>query len=760
MSDSSTTPTLARRLARLLGGSGPAARRSGRLDIDLSEIVVDVDGVGRLGRAVPPAQSRALVALAEPAPFGLGTETLHDTRVRDTWQVPRDLVHVDWGRHLDAMLETAAAVLDLPLGRRLTADLHSMLVYDKGQFFAPHQDSEKDDDMVATLVVTLPSRHTGGQLVVHEADRQAAYRSSADEVDAVVLYADQVHEVKPVRSGYRISLTFNLMAVGAVSDPPPEGRVQEAALLLERYFARPLPRRWSGDDAKLPQRFTYLLDHEYTPAALSWRRLKGTDVEAARRLRAAVETLGGETVLALTDIHEIWDADTGGRGWGRYREDQPHVDDVDLGGLIEEEIVVTHWLLPGQPVARPVSLGLDPREVGAKTASVATKPYAAEYEGYMGNYGNTVDRWYHRAAVVVWPSRLAFVNRAEADTDLALEDLRRRAAAGGVEQASTDALTLEPIWPASVRTASDRTDLLGRTLALAALLDANAADVLLRPFAATDLTATHAAALATVAERHGAPWVVRQMERWPVEPRPGAGPTAEWMSGLPVLAAALRGQPAIARVLLDLVWSTLEARVGALARAQPTRSVVAQLTEVATPVAALLRAAALAGQADLCRRVVATVTAHAGLRSTATVMARLADDWDGDTRVTAGVVDVARYAVARLREELARPVRDPQDWSLTAPPGCGCRDCQTLAAFLADSREHVLAWPLAQHGRDHVAMRVRSAESPVAVRTIKQGRPYTLELTKKPAIFDQEAARRRQAEDDLVGVADLLASWA
>ena len=41
-----------------------------------------------------------------------------------------------------------------------------MLVYGKGQFFLPHQDSEKDDSMVGTLVVSLPSHHTGGELVV------------------------------------------------------------------------------------------------------------------------------------------------------------------------------------------------------------------------------------------------------------------------------------------------------------------------------------------------------------------------------------------------------------------------------------------------------------------------------------------------------------------------------------------------------------------------------------------------------------------
>ena len=44
-----------------------------------------------------------------------------------------------------------------------------MLVYGKGQFFLPHQDSEKDDAMVGTLVVSLPSAHTGGELVIEHA---------------------------------------------------------------------------------------------------------------------------------------------------------------------------------------------------------------------------------------------------------------------------------------------------------------------------------------------------------------------------------------------------------------------------------------------------------------------------------------------------------------------------------------------------------------------------------------------------------------
>ncbi len=37
----------------------------------------------------------------------------------------------------------------------------------------------------------------------------------------------------------------------------------------------------------------------------------------------------------------------------------------------------------------------------ASTPTGDLKPYESEYEGYMGNWGTTLDRWYRRAAVVV-----------------------------------------------------------------------------------------------------------------------------------------------------------------------------------------------------------------------------------------------------------------------------------------------------------------------------------------------------------------------
>jgi hypothetical protein len=176
-----------------------------------------VADVGPVTLPVRAAQAKRLIAVARPALFGHGEETLSDTSVRDTWELTPDQVIIggaSWDAHLNAALAHLRDELGLPASSWLRAELHSLLVYGKGQFFLPHQDSEKHDDMVATLVVSLPSVHSGGELVVDDGGTERIYRGSRDDLVLVAFYADRRHEVRPVRSGYRVTLTFNLMLTG------------------------------------------------------------------------------------------------------------------------------------------------------------------------------------------------------------------------------------------------------------------------------------------------------------------------------------------------------------------------------------------------------------------------------------------------------------------------------------------------------------------------------------------------------------------
>ena len=67
----------------------------------------------------------------------------------------------------------------------------------KGGFFLPHRDGEKLDGMVATLVVTLPTKHAGGELIVsHNGTRKtikmrgAATDCNCSDCKALIRFLD------------------------------------------------------------------------------------------------------------------------------------------------------------------------------------------------------------------------------------------------------------------------------------------------------------------------------------------------------------------------------------------------------------------------------------------------------------------------------------------------------------------------------------------------------------------------------------------
>jgi predicted 2-oxoglutarate/Fe(II)-dependent dioxygenase YbiX len=163
---------------------------------------------------------------------------------------------------------------------KLSASLHNLLIYETGQFFQAHQDTEKEDGMVATLVVALPCAHTGGSLVIDHAGvkrRVDTSRSARDKLTCVAFYADCHHEVKPLTSGYRVVLTYNLLLKGAareVAIPASDAAVARLTQALHDYFDRRVAevqaRAAAGGRVSRPPKWVYLLDHQYTEKSLSW----------------------------------------------------------------------------------------------------------------------------------------------------------------------------------------------------------------------------------------------------------------------------------------------------------------------------------------------------------------------------------------------------------------------------------------------------------------------------------------------------------
>jgi 2OG-Fe(II) oxygenase superfamily len=392
--------------------------------VPASALRLAVKGAGPIAFPLKPAAVQSLIEVAEPARFGWREKTLLDKKVRHCWEIPaRRLKIADrpWNAALKRALDEIAIDLGLEnAGRKKTAlkaHLHNLLIYGPGQFFAAHQDSEKMQGMVATLTVLLPSPHDGGALIVdsHGQKRRFQGAPSRGKLSLIAFYADCYHELKPVRKGYRIALTYNLVLNGAKSADDPVATAFPAVklkALLREYFA-------SRDRNGKPKKWVYLLDNQYTQKGLSWKLLKNSDRLRASILRQTAELLGLDIHLALAEIEEVWDAyseddeySSRHRYWESDEEDEDSAeesadsaadDNYVLQELIDGNVELRHWIdARGRPVRKP-SVSVYESEMCWTRATDEFSPFKSEYEGYMGNYGNTLDRWYHRAVIVLTP---------------------------------------------------------------------------------------------------------------------------------------------------------------------------------------------------------------------------------------------------------------------------------------------------------------------------------------------------------------------
>lgn len=162
-----------------------------------------------------------------------------------------------------------------------------------GHFFKVHKDTPRDDSMFASLVVVLPTVHTGGALVFRQESKEFTFDSAAELSNAapssvafVAFHSDIDHEVKPVVSGYRVTLTYNLYFDSqvpslskAVSISGGQEVVMKDAFKALMSDAEYLP---DGGFIGFTLRHQYPLTHKQDSVQQVRRRLKGCDALLAK----------------------------------------------------------------------------------------------------------------------------------------------------------------------------------------------------------------------------------------------------------------------------------------------------------------------------------------------------------------------------------------------------------------------------------------------------------------------------------------------
>jgi predicted 2-oxoglutarate/Fe(II)-dependent dioxygenase YbiX len=756
--------------------------------VELLTPLLEVAGVGQVAMPLLPAQARALIEAAEPAPFGRGTATLIDPAVRNCGQIDPDRVRLGgrhWPKTLDAIVARAAEGLGVE--GEISAEFYKLLVYDTGGFFVGHRDTEKTPGMFATLVVVLPSAFEGGALLLRHGAREARLDlRTADPAEAVfaAFYADCVHEVQKVTAGCRLALSFNLVRRDARRPPGPPDHTAERDTLAAMLEGWRLGLADPGD-ADLPEKLVYPLQHAYTPAALGFADLKGPDAAAAGVVAAAARAAHYDLHLALLTVEESGSAEYSDRydwraGRGRHVEDE-----FEVGEVFDRIVTLSGWQRPEGGAAALGAMSVAEEELSPPDAFASLDPEEQHFTEATGNEGASFERTYRRAALVLWPAERRGAVLAASGPEVALpclEDLARRAVADAAlrDEALSLAREMLSVWPkyhwrpgrgdgpseagrmaAALRDLDD-TALIAR--ALGALFAAGwyiAADVgpvldalnrlaparrgRLLAWIATDGAERHPGVCVALLSGAASRWnetapeglrtaALALLKALPGPPRPQpAAPSddddadADWLDDLDDEAWTDDEIPSPA----PDPWPHRPARIAA----EVVADLLTALAMIDPP---------LAGQA------VAHMLAWPQTYGLDEVLVPAARRLFGADAAPVTSIGTLREACAtHLRARIAEPLAPPADWRRDATLPCGCPRCTDLARFLADPARETWVFKAAEADRRHVEGTIQAAKSDVRPTTDRRGRPYSLVCTKTQASYDRRASQRAQDLRDM-----------
>lgn len=375
---------------------------------------LEVAGLGPIGLPLNAQQAKELKAVCEQAPYGKGEKTIVDTAVRRVWALDPDkfsLNNPEWQQFLKAAVGTVQKELGLEK-QMLESHIYNLLLYEPGSFFLPHRDGEKLDRMVATMVVVLPSTFKGGELVVrHEGEERLIDFSSAEfnpfHTHFAAFYADCEHEVRALQSGHRLCLVYNLTLAKAktgITAPRTADHIEEIAGILHQ---------WSADEKT--HKLVVTLGHQYTQDGLKWDALKGVDRVKARVLHEAATGADCQAYLALLTLWQTGQAEDdyeprrrGRSRWSRHEEEEDEQEgEHEMGEIYDTSLTAEHW---SDAEGKPLAFGpmkVVEEEIVPPESLTSVKPQE-DYEGYTGNAGMTLARWYRHGAIVLWPAARHF----------------------------------------------------------------------------------------------------------------------------------------------------------------------------------------------------------------------------------------------------------------------------------------------------------------------------------------------------------------
>ncbi|PLW41895.1 hypothetical protein PCANC_11051 [Puccinia coronata f. sp. avenae] len=347
---------------------------------------LNVDGVGDIAFPLQEETMRQLIAKSHQAPYGRRSETLVDVSVRNTWEINGDQLHFfdpDWVRYVLRLSHLVATTLGIKETIRL--DLYKMLIYETEAMFKAHTDTEETPGMFGTLIICLPSAHTGGEVIVRHHGQTKTLRTS----DATQSYAS----VKPGLA-----------------------RPIATAPDYQRDYLRKTLRVWLNEltGHQVESHLYCPFEHKYTEAAISLRALKKNDLARVHVMQDLTRELPFDIFLALLEKKDEGCAEDDEEEENYYSHkrsrycyyDPPRKTNDDDTHVMTEIHDTTYAVkslhaLDGTTIAHEYDFDMESclEEDPFLDLEIAEE----DFEPYMGNSGPSATHWYRRATLVVVP---------------------------------------------------------------------------------------------------------------------------------------------------------------------------------------------------------------------------------------------------------------------------------------------------------------------------------------------------------------------
>ncbi len=702
--------------------------------LNMPDLQIELNDSGPIQLPLADADINNLLNVAKLAKFGLGEKTLEDTSIRDTYEIPADKLTVQFNQNaIDKMLETIHSTLGLPENAALTLHLHNLLIYSPGQFFKIHQDSEKMTGMIATLVVVLPSPHIGGDLIIHQRKKSHRFISEhlkTEVLQTIAFYADCHHEIKRVRQGYRVALTFNL-ALKSHNQSIAHSNFHNKALemALKDYFDLNIPAN------PTPTTLAYFLDHEYSEHGLAWEMLKGIDNQNALSFLQAAKKLNLKAHLALVEIHESWSTDG-------------DTDEPNLEELIEDNFSFSYWLDENNTSLLYKNLTLSDDEFCWTKETHAFEPVETEYEGWMGNYGNTATYWYRRAAIILWREKDQIAMDFQLNYDKAFENLLLLTKKPKQKQIVLGILNKIGDYIFQSKYKINLDNFLQLMDIACYIQEKNIAQFLLERFNLEILNLNCIKKIAELEKTYGVDTCLSLLENW-VKPEnkfysihhDDENPQGK-LNELIRYALKIGIDPKIPAFLINHQLLIMQDNDKQSLNSFPASQKKYSAARLNSTLWFFRSCFLVKSSHNAIEKWITHLKTNSNLYSVldlAEIYFSLKKDIPQDYLDTFN--SFCEHIAESLQRELEEGLRKEDDWSIIINLRCRCEHCKITQSFLRSKTESKKIWPLVQQYRNHISDCLRNLDLPIEIHVEEKGRPYTLVITKTDQLY--KAAKNR-----------------